>query len=211
VVRLTSRAHKRSRTVDAAVLLMLNVLMARLGIASGSGHGRRAVASAVVDVDAAMGLALDEAAAAVGHGDVPVGAVVLRDGEVIAQRHNEREHTGDPTAHAEVLALRDAADVAGTWRLEGTTLVVTLEPCPMCAGALVNARVGRLIYGARDPKMGCVHTLYELCTDPRFNHRLQVVPDVLADECGALLSDFFRTMRGRDRPAKPRPAVERGP
>jgi tRNA(adenine34) deaminase len=175
---------------------MLNVLMARLGIASGSGRGRRAVASAVVDVDAAMGLALDEAAAAVGHGDVPVGAVVLRDGEVIAQRHNEREHTGDPTAHAEVLALRDAADVAGTWRLEGTTLVVTLEPCPMCAGALLAARVDQVVFGAADLKAGACGSLYNMCADPRLNHEVEVVAGVRADEAAALLIDFFGERRG---------------
>jgi tRNA(adenine34) deaminase len=149
-----------------------------------------------VDVDAAMGLALDEAAAAVGHGDVPVGAVVLRDGEVIAQRHNEREHTGDPTAHAEVLALRDAADVAGTWRLEGTTLVVTLEPCPMCAGALLAARVDQVVFGAADLKAGACGSLYNMCADPRLNHEVEVVAGVRADEAAALLIDFFGERRG---------------
>jgi tRNA(adenine34) deaminase len=148
-----------------------------------------------VDVDAAMGLALDEAAAATRHGDVPVGAVVLRDGEVIASRHNEREHTGDPTAHAEVLALRDAADVVGSWRLEGTTLVVTLEPCPMCAGALVAARVDAVVFGAADPKAGACGSLYNLCADPRLNHEAEVVAGVRADEAAALLADFFQQRR----------------
>jgi tRNA(adenine34) deaminase len=149
-----------------------------------------------VDLDAAMGLALDEAAAAAAHGDVPVGAVVLRDGEVIAQRHNERERTGDPTAHAEVLALRDAAEVVGSWRLEGTTLVVTLEPCPMCAGALVSARVDRVVFGAADPKAGACGSLYNLCVDPRLNHEADVVPGVRADEAAALLTGFFGERRG---------------
>jgi tRNA(adenine34) deaminase len=148
-----------------------------------------------VDLDAAMGLALDEAAAAPRHGDVPVGAVVLRDGEVIASRHNERERSGDPTAHAEVLALRDAADVVGSWRLEGTTLVVTLEPCPMCAGALVAARVDAVVFGAADPKAGACGSLYNLCADPRLNHEAEVVAGVRADEAAALLADFFQRRR----------------
>lgn len=143
-----------------------------------------------------MGLALDEAAAATRHGDVPVGAVVLRDGEVIASRHNERERSGDPTAHAEVLALRDAAEVAGSWRLDGTTLVVTLEPCPMCAGALVAARVDAVVFGAADPKAGACGSLYNLCADPRLNHEAEVVAGVRADEAAALLADFFRQRRG---------------
>jgi tRNA(adenine34) deaminase len=149
-----------------------------------------------VDLDAAMGLALEEATAAAAHGDVPVGAVVLRDGEVIAQRHNERELTGDPSAHAEILALRDAAVVVGSWRLSGTTLVVTLEPCPMCAGALVAARVDQVVFGAADPKAGACGSLYNLCVDPRLNHELEVVPGVRAEEAAALLTGFFGERRG---------------
>jgi tRNA(adenine34) deaminase len=149
-----------------------------------------------VDLDAAMGLALDEAALATAHGDVPVGAVVLRDGEVIAQRHNERERTGDPTAHAEILALRDAAVVVGSWRLTGTTLVVTLEPCPMCAGALVAGRVDQVVFGAADPKAGACGSLHNLCADPRLNHEVEVVPGVRADESAALLTAFFGERRG---------------
>jgi tRNA(adenine34) deaminase len=149
-----------------------------------------------VDLDAAMGLALEEATAATAHGDVPVGAVVLRDGEVIAQRHNERERTGDPSAHAEILALRDAAVVVGSWRLSGTTLVVTLEPCPMCAGALVAARVDQVVFGAADPKAGACGSLYNLCVDPRLNHELEVVPGVRAEEAAALLTGFFGERRG---------------
>lgn len=142
-----------------------------------------------------MGLALEEAARAPSHDDVPVGAVVLRDGEVIAARHNERERAGDPTAHAEVLALRDAARTVGTWRLTGTTLVVTLEPCPMCAGALVSARVDRLVFGAADPKAGACGSLLNVCVDPRLSHEVEVVPGVRADEAARLLTDFFGRRR----------------
>ena len=142
-----------------------------------------------------MGLALEEAKAAVAHGDVPVGAIVVIDGEVVASRHNEREQLGDPTAHAEVLALRDAATKVGSWRLESATLVVTLEPCPMCAGAALNARVARIVFGAADPKAGAVGTLYCLASDPRLNHESEVVRDVRADECGALLIEFFASRR----------------
>jgi tRNA(adenine34) deaminase len=148
-----------------------------------------------VDLDAAMELALEEAALAVAHGDVPVGAVVLRDGEVIAQRHNERERTGDPTAHAELLALRDAAEVVGSWRLEGTTLVVTLEPCPMCAGALVAARLDQVVFGATDPKTGACGSLYNLAVDPRLNHEVEVVSGVRAEEAALLLTGFFEERR----------------
>jgi tRNA(adenine34) deaminase len=149
-----------------------------------------------VDLDAAMGLALDEAALAVTHDDVPVGALVLRDGEVIAQRHNERERTGDPTAHAEVLALRDAAEVVGSWRLEGTTLVVTIEPCPMCAGAAIGARIDRIVFGAADPKTGACGSLYNLAADPRLNHEAEVIAGIRADEAARLLTDFFGERRG---------------
>ena len=142
-----------------------------------------------------MELALAEARAAPGHGDVPVGAVVALDGKVLARRHNEREYTGDPTAHAEILALRDAAARAGNWRLTGAVVAVTLEPCPMCAGALVQARVARVVYGATDPKAGALGSLYNLGADPRLNHEFEVVGGLMADECGALLSDFFATRR----------------
>jgi len=143
----------------------------------------------------AMRLALDQARAAEVHGDVPVGAVVVRDGEVIAARHNERELTGDPTAHAEVLALRDAAAVVGHWRLDECTLYVTLEPCAMCAGAVVNARIARVVFGATDPKAGAVRSLYEVADDPRLNHRAVVEAGVLGDEAGALLRAFFAGRR----------------
>ena len=146
------------------------------------------------DTDA-MRLAIAQAVAAGEHDDVPIGAVVMRDGQVIAARHNERELTGDPTAHAEVLALRDAAAVVGHWRLMDCTLYVTLEPCVMCAGALVNSRIGRVVYGATDPKAGAVASLYEVCSDSRLNHRPLVESGVLADECGRLLKDFFAAKR----------------
>ncbi len=142
-----------------------------------------------------MGLALAEARAALGHGDVPVGALVVVDGAVVASRHNERELTGDPTAHAEVLALRDAARALGTWRLGGATLVVTLEPCPMCAGAAVNARVARMVFGARDMKAGACGSLYHLGSDPRLNHEFATTVDVRAEECASLLSEFFAGRR----------------
>lgn len=145
--------------------------------------------------EAAMRDALGEARMALAHGDVPVGAVVVHNGEIIASRHNERERAGDPTAHAEVLALRDAAARLGRWRLDDCTLYVTLEPCVMCAGALVNARIGRVVYGATDPKAGAVASLYEVCADERLNHRPPVEHGVLAEDCGALLKAFFAARR----------------
>lgn len=143
-----------------------------------------------------MAQALAEAALAPTHGDVPIGAVVVGpSGAVVARAHNERELTGDPTAHAEVLALRRAAAASGTWRLEDCTLVVTLEPCTMCAGALVLARVGRLVFGAYDPKAGAVASLWDVVRDPRLNHRPEVVGGIAAEACGALLRDFFASHR----------------
>jgi tRNA(adenine34) deaminase len=147
------------------------------------------------DFEAAMHVALDEARAALAHDDVPVGAVVVRDGEIIAARHNERELTGDPTAHAELLAMRDAAAKVGHWRLDDCTLVVTLEPCAMCAGAMVNGRVGRLVYGATDPKAGAAGSRFDLVDSELLNHRIPRTTGVLADECGQLLVDFFRAKR----------------
>jgi tRNA(adenine34) deaminase len=139
-----------------------------------------------------MRLALAEAARAPEHGDVPIGAVVVGpDGTVLAQACNEPELAADPTAHAEVLALRRAAEAHGTWRLEGCTLVVTLEPCTMCAGALVLSRVDRLVYGAADPKAGAVGSLWDVVRDRRLNHRPEVVGGVLAEDAGALLRAFF--------------------
>ena len=145
--------------------------------------------------DLAMGVAIDEARRALAHGDVPIGAVVLRGGEVIAARHNERQLTGDPTAHAEVLALRAAAAKAGNYRLTGAVLYATVEPCAMCCGALVNARIARVVYGAPDPKAGAVESLYRLLDEARLNHRVDAVGGVLADESVALLRGFFDRRR----------------
>ena len=129
------------------------------------------------------------------HGDVPIGAVVVLDGKVIASRHNERELQGDPTAHAEVLALRDAARAIGSSRLDGATLVSTLEPCPMCAGAAWLARVDRVVFGADDMKAGALGSLYNLGADPRLNHEFDVTPRVRMDECAELLTSFFEEKR----------------
>lgn len=146
--------------------------------------------------DVHMGSALREAKRAVEHGDVPVGAVVVdEDGRVLASAYNEREARADPTAHAEILALRRAAAERKGWRLDGCTVYVTLEPCPMCAGALVNARVRRLVYGAADPKAGAALSLYNLCADPRLNHEVEVVWGVREEEAAALLQAFFRQRR----------------
>ncbi len=142
-----------------------------------------------------MRLALAEAAAALDHDDVPIGAVVARDGEVLAAARNERELRGDPTAHAEVLALRAAAAAAGSWRLGGATVYVTLEPCPMCAGALVLARVERLVYGPQDPRAGAAYSLYNVVQDPRLNHFVEITTGVLEEECAALLRTFFQRRR----------------
>jgi len=142
-----------------------------------------------------MGAALAEAARAEALGDVPIGAVIVREGAVIAAGCNRRIVDRDPTAHAEMLAIRAAAAALGDWRLSGCTLVVTLEPCCMCAGAIVLARLDRLVYGAADPKAGAVDTLYRLCNDDRLNHRVEVVPAVRAAECGAVLTEFFRKQR----------------
>ncbi|SEG82851.1 tRNA(adenine34) deaminase [Thermomonospora echinospora] len=143
-----------------------------------------------------MRLALAEARLAMDDGDVPVGAVVLdATGQVIAAGHNERELTADPTAHAEVVALRAAAARLGGWRLAGCTLVVTLEPCTMCAGAAVLARVERIVYGAVDLKAGAVGSLWDVVRDRRLNHRPEVIAEVLAEECGAVLTEFFARRR----------------
>jgi tRNA(adenine34) deaminase len=148
-----------------------------------------------------MRLALDEAMLAPHTGDVPVGAVVLdADGAVIGRGRNEREATGDPTAHAEVIALRRAATATGQWRLSGCTLVVTLEPCTMCAGAIVLSRVDRVVYGAADPKAGAAGSLWDVIRDRRLNHRPEVIQGVLADECAQLLTRFFRESDFGSRP-----------
>ena len=143
-----------------------------------------------------MGAALAEARAAPGHGDVPIGAVLLDpSGGVVAAAHNARELTLDPPAHAELLALRRAAEALGTWHLDGCTLVVTLEPCTMCAGALVLARVGRLVFGAFDEKAGAVASLWDVVRDPRLNHRVEVIGGIQADACAQVLQEFFAARR----------------
>ena len=144
-----------------------------------------------------MRLALREAQRARDHGDVPIGAVVVRAGEVIAAGRNERELRQDPTAHAEILALREAAAADGSWRVLDATLYVTLEPCAMCAGAIVLARVPRVIYGASDPKAGAAGSVLDVLSEPRLNHRPEVAGGVLGEECGELLSEFFATRRER--------------
>ena len=142
-----------------------------------------------------MALALDEARTAGAGGEVPVGAVVLIDGEVVARNHNRREALADPSAHAELLALRDACAVAGSWRLPTATVVVTLEPCTMCAGALSAARVQRVVFGAADPKAGALGSLYNVGVDPRLPHTFDVVAGVDAEACGAVLASFFADRR----------------
>ena len=143
-----------------------------------------------------MALAIVEGKSSLEHQDVPVGAIVVApNGKVIASRHNERELTSDPTAHAEVLAIRDAAAALGSWRLTDCTLVATLEPCPMCAGSLVNSRVSRVVFGAHDMTGGAVGSLYNLCSDPRLNHEVEITSGILAPECAELLTDFFATKR----------------
>jgi tRNA(adenine34) deaminase len=148
-----------------------------------------------------MDEALAEARAAAQHDDVPVGAVVVRDGRIIARAHNERERRQDPTAHAEILALRAAARVVGSWRLERCVLYVTLEPCAMCAGAAVLARIPTLVYGATDPKAGAVGSLMDLARDERLNHRAKVIAGVRADECAGVLRRFFHRRRNAARAA----------
>jgi tRNA(adenine34) deaminase len=142
-----------------------------------------------------MRLALYEAQAALEENEVPVGAVIVYHGRVIASAHNQREQLRDPTAHAEMIAITQAAESLGTWRLDGCALYVTLEPCPMCAGAILQARIPLVVYGAPDPKAGAVDTLFRLLCDPRLNHRCQTVSNVLGDQCGQILTRFFQHQR----------------
>jgi tRNA(adenine34) deaminase len=144
-----------------------------------------------------MRLALAEAQLAPAHEDVPIGAVAVVGGRVVASAHNERELRSDPTAHAEVLALRAAAEHLGRWRLQDVTVYSTVEPCPMCAGALVAARVFRVVYGAPDEKAGAAYSLYNILQDPRLNHECRLTTGVLADDCAAVIQEFFRARRGR--------------
>jgi tRNA(adenine34) deaminase len=142
-----------------------------------------------------MRAAIAEAEHAAALGEVPVGAVIVVDGAIIGRGGNRRESAADPTAHAEMIAIREAAQTVGGWRLVGATLYVTQEPCPMCAGAIVNARIARVVFGCDNPKAGAVKTLYKLLEDPRLNHRVEVEQSPLASECGALLSGFFSRLR----------------
>lgn len=144
-----------------------------------------------------MNLALEEARQAMAEDEVPIGCVMAHEptGRILARAHNRRHNDRDPTAHAEILALRQAAAALVDWRLNDCILAVTLEPCAMCAGAMVNARLGRLIYGCDDPKAGAVRTLYKICDDGRLNHRVQIEPGILADECAVLLQTFFQRQR----------------
>ncbi len=144
-----------------------------------------------------MRAALEQARRAQALGDVPIGAVVVREGEIIAAAHNRGIVDADPTAHAEMLAIQAAADALSDWRLNGCTMVVTLEPCCMCAGAMLLARMDRVVYGATDPKGGAVDTLFQLCADERLNHRMKVVSGVLAEECGDILTRFFEEQRAK--------------
>jgi tRNA(adenine34) deaminase len=142
-----------------------------------------------------MRMALAEADMALSQNEVPVGAIIVHGERVIAAAHNQREQLHDPTAHAEMIAITQAAQALNSWRLEGCTLYVTLEPCPMCAGAIVQARIPLVVYGATDPKAGAVHTLFQLLTDRRLNHQSQIVSGVLGDDCGRLLTRFFAEQR----------------
>lgn len=147
--------------------------------------------------EALVRLAIEEARKAARLEEVPVGAVVAKGEDILARAHNRRESDADPTAHAEILALREASRRLGTWRLEGCVLAVTLEPCPMCAGAIVNARISKLVYGCSDPKAGACYSLYNIVQDPRLNHEVEVVDGVLERDCASLLSDFFSSRRAR--------------
>ncbi|MET1030492.1 tRNA adenosine(34) deaminase TadA [Domibacillus tundrae] len=149
-----------------------------------------------------MKMAIEEAKKAERLGEVPIGAVIVKNNEVIASGHNLRETTQNAVTHAELLAIEKACESTRSWRLEGTTLYVTLEPCPMCSGAILLSRVERVVYGADDPKAGCAGTLMNLLDDERFNHRCEVVPGVLADECGMLLTEFFRNLRKKKKDQK---------
>ena len=144
-----------------------------------------------------MAEALAEARRAADEGEVPIGAVAVFEARVVGRGRNARERLQDPTAHAEILALQEASRALGRWRLTGATIYATLEPCPMCAGALVNARIDRLVYAVPDPKAGAAGTLFDIPRDPRLNHRIEVASGVLAKECGDLLTQFFRDKRGR--------------
>lgn len=142
-----------------------------------------------------MQIAIAEAKKAEEIGEVPIGAIIVQNNRIVGRGYNRREIDRDPTAHAEMIAIREASQLLGGWRLLNCTLYVTLEPCPMCAGAIVQSRIERVVYGAKDPKAGCAGTLMNLLQEDRFNHQVQVTPDVLGEQCGRLLTDFFRALR----------------
>ena len=142
-----------------------------------------------------MQIALEEAKKAFDEGEVPVGALIVKDHIILAQSHNYRETLNDSTAHAEMLAIREASRASGSWRLNDATIYVTMEPCPMCAGAMVQARIKRLVYGAKDPKAGAVESLYNIVQDKRLNHRMEVTPGIMAEECASFLKSFFKGRR----------------
>lgn len=152
-----------------------------------------------------MQMAIEEAEKAAAKGEVPIGAVIVREGEVIARAHNLRETTQNAVTHAELLAIQEACQKLGSWRLENTKLYVTLEPCPMCAGAILQSRIPRVIYGARDVKAGSVDSLYCLLNDERFNHQCEVTENIRAEECGQMLTDFFRALRENKKKKKREP------
>ncbi|WP_281659466.1 tRNA adenosine(34) deaminase TadA [Halobacillus sp. Cin3] len=152
-----------------------------------------------------MKLAMVEAEKAEAEGEVPIGAVIVKDNQVIASGYNQREQSQRASSHAEFIAIERANELEGSWRLEDCTLYVTLEPCPMCAGAILQSRIPRVVYGAADPKAGCAGSLYQLLEDNRFNHRSEVVPGVLGEACGEMLSHFFRSLRSKK---KKKPAVD---
>ncbi|WP_239585807.1 tRNA adenosine(34) deaminase TadA [Lysinibacillus composti] len=154
--------------------------------------------------------ALIEAKKAAFLGEVPIGAVIVYKEEIIARAHNLRETSQNAVTHAELMAIQQACEVLGSWRLEETTLYVSLEPCPMCSGAILQSRVPRVVYGARDIKAGCVDSLYRLLNDPRFNHECDVTEGILAEECGQLLTDFFRAIRERKKEEKKRKQLLQG-
>lgn len=161
-----------------------------------------------IDDEKFMQMALAEAKNAADFGEVPIGAVIVRNGVVVGRGYNLRERAKDPTAHAELLAIKQASETLGGWRLIGCTLYVTLEPCPMCAGAIVQSRIDRVVYGVSDPKAGCAGTLMNLLQEERFNHQVEVTSGILAEECSVILKDFFRELRERQRRNKAKENVD---
>ncbi len=192
VLGLTGSVFRRRRRLRRLLIRMANLKLANTRLPHGCDE---------IDI-AMMARAIDLAGRAAAADEVPVGAVLYRGREIIAEAYNNREKSKNPAGHAEMLALIAAGSKLGTWRMNECTLAVTLEPCPMCAGALVNARLGRLIYGASDPKAGACHTLYNITSDKRLNHTVKVVQGVLGDQCSRLLTDFFKRRRAENQRRK---------